>query len=448
MTDNNEKLERHPAQVLSDDLVKFTQDIDCLFTTFPLLMEIMRVLHNESRKNLHNFIDEHATDKTENSDNTSFTLKLEDTAEYDRLKNQLDHANTAIRLIPRHFVTSLVSQYDSFLGCVIRFIFAVKPQILNASEKVIPFTELIKFSTIEAAREYIIEKEVETVIRKSHVDQFAWLKDKLGTPFNKNLKSWPDFIELTECRNLFVHCDGRVSSQYLSVCTEHKCDINSELSIGDQLAVNLAYFQNAYKCVYEIGVKLAHVIWRKLCPEHLDGADSNLIEITYGLISKGDFDIAIRLLDFFTQDQMKHGSDVNKRIMIINRAQAYKWAKDNDTCLKLLSYFDCSATGDSFKLAVAVLKEEYVEAFILMKRLMHDESFHKTAYKDWPLFKELRKEEEFALIYEQCYGEPFILQQKTEDEIEFPAEEENEIVENKINGASLEKKDGATLGEI
>lgn len=51
-----------------------------------------------------------------------------------------------------------------------------------------------------------------------------------------------------------------------------------------------------------------------------------------------------------------------------------------------------------------------------MRRLKNDESFHKNYYKDWPLFKDLRKQEDFASVYEECYGEPFKVQQKTEEE--------------------------------
>lgn len=281
----------------------------------------------------------------------------------------------------------------------------------------------MRFSNLDAAREYIIEKEVEAVIRKSHAEQFSWLKEKLGTPFNKELKSWPAFIELTERRNLFVHCDGCVSSQYLNVCSEYKCDIAPQLRVGDQLDVAPKYFREAYQCIYEIGVKLAHVIWRKLSPDHLEGSDKNIIGMSYSLIEKRQYDIAIRLLDFFTQSQMKHASDSDRRMMIINRAQAYKWSKDNENCQKILASVDWSASEDKFKLAVAVLQDRYDDAYSLMRRLKHDDSFHRVFYKDWPLFKGLRKQEGFASIYEECYGEPFNVQQKTDDEKKESPEE-------------------------
>ncbi|HEC96571.1 MAG TPA: hypothetical protein ENI58_00165, partial [Nitrospirae bacterium] len=169
---------KHPTELLTQDILKFTQDIECLQTTLPLLMTIMEVVKKDTHDKFYGFINEQALDKTENGDQTTYTLKVEDMAKNNRLKSQLDNSHTATKLIPRHFITSLVSQYDSFFGRVIRFIFAVKPQILNASEKTIPYTDLIQFSSIDAAREFIIEKEVETIIRKSHVEQFSWLKEK------------------------------------------------------------------------------------------------------------------------------------------------------------------------------------------------------------------------------------------------------------------------------
>lgn len=151
------------------------------------------MVREDEHKKFHAFIDKHAIEKANTAEKKTYAIKIEDAAQHDRLKRQLINLVTATELIPRHYITSLVSQYDSFLGRLIHFVFSIKPEILNASEKTIPYTELIQFPDIDSARDYIIEKEVETVIRKSHPEQFRWLKEKLGTPFNEGLKSWPTF---------------------------------------------------------------------------------------------------------------------------------------------------------------------------------------------------------------------------------------------------------------
>lgn len=110
----------------------------------------------------------------------------------------------------------------------------------------------------------IIEKEVETVLRNSHVEQFDWLESKFGIPLRKGLDSWPTFVETTERRNLLVHTGGIVSSQYIKNCKEHKVAFGNDLKPGSELHVDAEYVAKAYFCIFEIGVKLAHVLWRKL----------------------------------------------------------------------------------------------------------------------------------------------------------------------------------------
>jgi len=77
------------------------------------------------------------------------------------LERHYKNFRNAYRLIPRHFVISLVSQYDSFLGKIIRFIYSAKPEILNSSDKSLVYTDLMQFDNIQSALEYIIEKEIE-----------------------------------------------------------------------------------------------------------------------------------------------------------------------------------------------------------------------------------------------------------------------------------------------
>src|SRR5690606_4970742 len=187
---------------------------------------------------------------------------------------------------------SFVSQYDAYLGGIIRTMFLSKPEFLNSSEKNILFSELIKFESIEEAREFIVEKEVESVLRESHLKQFKWLENKLGITLRKDLPSFSDFIEITERRNLFVHCNGVISRQYLEVCKENNVKNIDQAKIGQQLIASPEYFNKCYMVMFEIGVKLGQVIWRKLQPDKLEDADTHLNNVCYALLTKGHFRLA------------------------------------------------------------------------------------------------------------------------------------------------------------
>ncbi len=406
--DNSLNLNKtHEAAIeqLLRGLTQFTDEMDSLSTTLPFLMLLMNALTQDSKKKLDHFVDKYATEKERSKDRVKYSIDMEHAARANKLGRE--YKNTAItsKLLPRNFVIALISQYDSFLSQIIRFILDIKPEILNSSEKNLSFTDLLKFGTLNEAQNCLIEKEVESVIRLSHSEQFAWLTSKLKMPFDKDLESWPTFIELTERRNLFVHNDGKVSSRYISICREQKCNLEPNLRIGNELDVSQEYFKEGYRCIYEIGVKLVHVIFRKLCPEKLKMSDNNLVEIVVNLIDKGEYEIPIRILDFFTSKGIKHFNEDSRRILIINKAQAYKWAGQGDKCSSILDAEDWSACEDKFKLGIAVLRDNFEDAYSYMTTLSHDRNFLKVFYKDWPIFKQIRKEKRFHEVYEKCYKE-------------------------------------------
>ena len=90
-------------------------------------------------------------------------------------------------------------------------------------------------AVLALTREKIFAKEVESILRSSHSDQFLWMERVFSIPLTKGLESWPSFIELTERRNLFVHCDGVVSDQYINVCKNNKVVLGSDICVRKKL---------------------------------------------------------------------------------------------------------------------------------------------------------------------------------------------------------------------
>jgi len=72
------------------------------------------------------------------------------------------------------------------------------------------------------------------------------------------------------------------------------------------LEVSPTYFRQAYEALFEVGVKLAQVFWRKLKPAELKDADEHLITVSYHLLVEQKYDLAKALLDFATEVLKKH----------------------------------------------------------------------------------------------------------------------------------------------
>jgi hypothetical protein len=243
------------------------------------------------------------------------------------------------------------------------------------------------------------------VLRKSHSEQFDYLESRLGLKLRVNLPIWKSFIEITERRNLLVHCDGIVSNQYIKNCQEHKIKLD-KIKVGDKLKVSPDYFFESYNALYEIAVKLAHTIWRKLLISDLKEADRKLNDVCYKLLNSGSYKLADILLSFGYK-QKKHFNESLKNVFIINGALSKYLQDDKKECKKILETKDWSASSDDFRMANEVLLEKYDNIYALMKKVGNNGDIDKTDYREWPIFSKIRKEKKFQETYKEIFDEEY-----------------------------------------
>ena len=403
---------KEPHEQLEAVLSEFIREIDSLASTFPLTSDTIRAANFKAGKELTRFLREHAKPiKTSESGNAkgerviSFEIDLEQGAKFEVVKRSLSRTALAGILVPRSLFVALISQFDSYLGMLIKTLLLFKPEILNASEKTMRFSDLVEFESIEAARDHIIEKEIGAILRESHTEHFEWMEAKFDIKLRKELPVWAEFVEITERRNLFVHTGGAISDQYLKVCGGAGL-VSLSLSKGKRLSVKPAYFERAYEVIFEIGVKLAHVLWRKLIPAKLKEADQNLLMISFDLIVEGKYALAIVLLDFATVILKRHSSADYRLRFVINRAQAYKWSGDEMRALEILDAEDFSAVKAVFRLAETVLRDDFSKALTIVREIGSNGEIGINEYREWPLFRELRKSEEFAHAILEIFNLP------------------------------------------
>ena len=302
-------------------------------------------------------------------------------------------------------MVSLVSLYDAYLGNLIKVMYKTCPDLLNDSNKNFSLSEILQFESIEEAKERVIEKEVDAVLRDSHLAQIQWIETKLKLPLRKDLPAFSDFIEITERRNLFVHTNGEVSRQYIKICKENQVKGIEKIKIGNHLTATPQYIFHCYNTLFEIGVKLGHVIWRKLDKTTRVQADNYLNDICFDLLKQNKYELALVLLKFATEVLKTHANQEIKYIFIINKALAYYLTDDKQACIEVLDKEDWSAFAPKFQLAVAVLHDDYATATSYMK--MIKDSAPKNIYGDWPLFTKFRESDEFKSCYKELYNEDF-----------------------------------------
>jgi hypothetical protein len=382
-------------------LEAFLCEVDALADTLPLVMPLVTTSATQITEEFGKFLRE----RCEKTETHKFSVPPDEYTEFLNLQRRLQRNRRAIQIIPRSFFTSLISHYDAFIGSLLRAIFYMTPEVLNSSEHHLTFKELTSFESIDAARESVVEKQVEALLRDSHADQFKWMESRFGLPLTKDLSPWPTFIEVTERRNLFVHCNGVVSAQYLAVCKRHGVDC-AKIKIGSELQVSSKYFKLAYATVLEIGIKLAHVLWRRLKPEEMEEADGSMNNVCLDLIRDEKYGVAQTLLDFAVSYK-KFGSETSRKILLLNQAQAYKWAGQEKKTKEILASEDWQAANEKFQLGAAVLSDDFGAASEIMRHIGSSSSPSKSEYREWPMFKVFRLSPEFAEAYKDVFGEPF-----------------------------------------
>lgn len=345
-----------------------------------------------------------------------FQLPIQEAGKFFQSIDPFRNLHDFFSLLPQLSLVGMVSNYDSFLGNLIGQIFRSKPEIIEASEKTMTYKKIVEIGGIDNAAEYIISKEIESVLRESHLEQFRWLEKKLGIPLTDGLDCFPSFIEACERRNLFAHADGIVSEQYVKNCTAVGYRLAKEIAAGSRLKISTKYLSEVSDIFHEIGLKLAHVAWRKVRTEEKDDCDTSLNQMSYELIRRSKFKIAQRLLEFSVE--MKYVKDFTRRMMTVNLANAYKLDGNEEKACQILDKTDWSASGYEFRISVAAIRGDFDHAAELMRTIGKKGAVEREDYHEWPVFHSFRKSEQFRTSYKSIFKTDFEL-----DEIKLEKEE-------------------------
>lgn len=257
----------------------------------------------------------------------------------------------------------------------------------------------------------------------SHHEQFEWMQNHLKVKLKVQLHVWPRFVELCERRNLFTHTAGVVSTQYLKNCHEHNCDTD-KVTVGQRLTVTPKYFETAVESVYEVGLKLCYVFWRKF-----NKAESYRADVAYNgrcmeLITGRAYGLAEALLQFGCT--VKPIKEEIRLMMVVNLANAIRLQKRDDEAKKILKSEDWSACKDQFQVCVASVSGDIERVLILMGKLGRTEE--PDNYRNWPVFQLTRDDPRFVEKFESIYGEPLLVPSSAAVKTEKSAEVNTEFV--------------------
>jgi hypothetical protein len=153
---------------------------------------------------------------------------------------------------------------------------------------------------------------------------------------------------------------------------------------------------------------LGQTLWRKSIPEEINYVDSHLSSLIFDFLHIEHWRNALSLSQF-ALDLPKISDEQFERIFHVNYAIALRSTKKKSAAQNILNKKDWSAPTYDFKLAYAVLTDEYATAKELMIKIGESgELIDELAYHDWLLFITFRESDEFFCGYETVYGYKYL----------------------------------------
>jgi len=341
-----------------------------------------------------------------NAETKRYSIPPEKYQQFVRLRSRSQTSAEGYTLTARSLLTAAVSILEYHMGSVLRWLFTARPDILKASQRTYTAKEVFDITSKGSFQDHLIGKEVEALLREGLVGQLKILEDRASCKLREGLACLPQLVEIHQRRNLFVHCNGAVSAQYLDVCGQAGVQGIDSIKVGESLKVGPKYLRTACDVILEVGVKLGQVIWRKFLDGETENADNHLTSLGYSLIVDERYDLASRLMEFGTHRATKHANDLDRKRMIVNRAQSELWAGRNNNCIDVLRGEDWSSCSAIFRIAEAVLLSKFEEAQRLMATISKNtDEIREHDWFEWPLFKEFRKTDYFRRGFSAIYGE-------------------------------------------
>lgn len=185
----------------------------------------------------------------------------------------------------------------------------------------------------------------------------------------------------------------------------------------------------------ELSVKLLQFIWRKLAPKEHDDADRALNNTAIELLAADDYKLAERLLDYGI-NHTGVTSDVMRKMMIVNYANAIKLGGDHTKAEAILASHDWSATNAAFQICVAAIKDDFNAVVKQMESAVRSGEVAEEEFRSWPVFKKARGEKIFQDEFKKIFGRDLISVVSLDNKMD--AKMQNDLDVSKANAVEIE----------
>lgn len=284
-------------------------------------------------------------------------------------------------------LVTTVGACEVFLGDTMRAFLRARPEALNTSEAKFSFSEVARFESMQAFRDYSINRQVDAVLRQgSFEDWMKWFDDKLRIKYDQITSRGRDVREVFQRRHIHVHNDGMVSELYLLKVP----DLENPPTLGEYLEISPPYLTSAIDHLRDFAIVLIVTIGRKLFKKDAEeriAINDLAVNSIYEHLKAGKYRCVVELFDKLHGGLENEGDRLLTRInQWIARSRLGDPKVDEE-----IRHWDTTTLDGRFKLAKMALLEDHRSAASLAGELIERREITRRDYQEWPLLQQVRE---------------------------------------------------------
>lgn len=319
-----------------------------------------------------------------------------------------DYAKS-FEVVPASILMSVVSTFDAHLAGLSRFALLNNRKQIENSTRELKVVDIFKFSSFDELLENIVYEEIYKIMWESHQKQVSKLEELFSVKIKDHFDKWGEFIEVFERRNLVAHGEKFATERYFQNCRLANLSVDSEriLSVGEKVSLSAKYIRISTDVLLLFLVIFAFLLRTKQEPKQFDEAYEKMNQIAFSLLQSERHTLAAAMLSIMVDWRNEQKDEEVHRMMIINLANAQRFADKHDLSKKTLARYQWRACSDRFKICEAAVRGDVSEVCDLMDKLKDDSNFGTEELRNWPVFHWVKDEKQFIEKFEDVFEEPY-----------------------------------------
>jgi hypothetical protein len=296
----------------------------------------------------------------------------------------LDLSNHA-KVTARAFLIAAESSFEVLFGQVARVVYGKHPEALPKSDHSFTLDELSSFESIEGARDFLVTRRIESLMRESADEWSKWLKRTVGLSMDQITSNWPQIREIFVRRNVLVHTEGKVTERYISELTRAGGSAHG-LEVGQSLIPTVEYLKAAMQQMIALEVLLTCKVISHIDKQNADEAASWLAWRLDWVVRKELWYAARIIADGFDGARCKR--DTQLRVQA-NGWLAHKNCDGLDSIRDQVETWDVSGLSRKYQMLKSLLLDQMTESDL--ERMLDDGSLTRFEVLTDPIYADVRK---------------------------------------------------------